>query len=170
MLLLPWGWILAHSGLGTIWIRSPYCDCLWLHWDGGVGIALLSGTPCPIYSWTTPYKPFSFACCSQGKWVSLKMDNKFTAVIVEMIAPLLLLYVCIYRFITKQRATERMEKPLGGSPQVGISLFLWRVYCLAQVLVVSVPIPMGSDTTTCCNRPCCTWMHKLFTWGILVCN
>lgn len=35
---------------------------------------------------------------------------------------------------------------------------------------VSVPIPMGSDNTICCNRPCCTWMHKLLTWGILVCN
>lgn len=40
------------------------------------------------------------------------MDNTFAAVIVEMIAPPLLLYVCIYRLVTKQRQQPRKWESL----------------------------------------------------------
>lgn len=47
-------------------------------------------------------------------------------------------FVCLPLWICykAKTVTEQMWRPLGGSTQVGISLFLWRVYWQAQVLSI----------------------------------
>jgi len=46
MLLVPLGGILAHSGVGKLWIGSWYCDSLSHRRHEGVGTGLLAGSPC----------------------------------------------------------------------------------------------------------------------------
>lgn len=131
MLVVLWGWILVHSGLGKIWIRSQNCSTARMR-ECHCSSSVQPLQKCLGCSGTDPYKPFCSACPSQEKSPCRRATN-----LPQLLKWLLCL--CFYIFVfsnslQKKGSKLQMGKPPGRSPQVGISLFLWRVYSLAQVL------------------------------------
>lgn len=147
MFLVPWGWILAHLGLSKISIGSQYCDCLsptgtreWARLFFQATLAQMPGL------FRNSFLQ-AFLLCLFSTQVSLPTDGQQVHCCHCWNGCSTLAFVCLHLQICYKgnTATRHMRKPLGGSPQVGIFLSLWRVYCLAQVLCTSVPVPVSSD-------------------------